>query len=258
MFRNAILYTKARIIRTPLEPLAKIVQRALGFNYRRSTPELWEVHQENEMLPLVLRKLLREDSSCVDVGCHIGSFLSLIFKFAPNGRHTAFEPVECKISWLNRTFPEATIVHAAASDRQGSSAFSEDKDRPGYSRLAENGDGYAVPTITLDDYLLNLPRVDFIKIDTEGHELQVLIGAQSVIAKFKPAIIFECGSEYEVGLNRKALYDLIVTRLNYEIFIFSDFISGKLPLTFQQFRECGLYPFRAFNFLAIPSLVTRI
>src|SRR3712207_7464568 len=34
-------------------------------------------------------------------------------------------------------------------------------------------------------------RLDFIKIDTEGNEYRVLLGAQNSIARFRPYVIFE-------------------------------------------------------------------
>ena len=44
---------------------------------------------------------------------------------------------------------------------------------------------------TLDFFIkkINLKRIDFIKIDTEGYELEVLKGAQNTIKKFKPNFI---------------------------------------------------------------------
>jgi FkbM family methyltransferase len=41
----------------------------------------------------------------------------------------------------------------------------------------------------LDDYAL--PEVDFLKIDVEGHELQVLQGAKETIARYRPRILAE-------------------------------------------------------------------
>jgi FkbM family methyltransferase len=247
-----VLFAKSRIVRTPLEGFAKYIRYTLGAVQRYKTPELWRVHQEDRLLNDILKKLLREDSCCVDVGCHIGSFLSRIYKLSPNGQHVAFEPVERKISWLKRTFPEATIIHAAVSDKTGTAGFVEDKKYPGYSHLASDGNGYEISILTLDDAIHNVARVDFIKIDTEGHELQVLKGAIETVLKFRPIIVFECGSEYNASLDRKGLYEMIVERMGYRIYTFADFISANPPLSFEQFRQCGLYPFRAFNFLATP------
>ena len=60
---------------------------------------------------------------------------------------------------------------------------------PGASRLDANGTDTTTIT-TLDSYVRekNLPRVDFIKLDVEGAELDVLRGAATTIARFKPIL----------------------------------------------------------------------
>lgn len=57
------------------------------------------------------------------------------------------------------------------------------------SRINENGAGIA-KIISLDSYVRekNLPRVDFIKMDVEGAELDILKGAATTIARFKPIL----------------------------------------------------------------------
>ena len=59
----------------------------------------------------------------------------------------------------------------------------------GSTHLDENGSETA-QIITLDDYVRekNLPRVDFIKLDVEGAELDVLKGAATTITRFKPIL----------------------------------------------------------------------
>jgi len=46
-----------------------------------------------------------------------------------------------------------------------------------------------VNVTTIDSY--NFDKIDFIKIDTEGHELYVLEGAINTIEKYKPNIFIE-------------------------------------------------------------------
>lgn len=60
---------------------------------------------------------------------------------------------------------------------------------PGASRLDLNG-SLTTTVTTLDAYVRenNLPRVDFIKLDVEGAELDVLKGAATTIARFKPIL----------------------------------------------------------------------
>jgi FkbM family methyltransferase len=58
------------------------------------------------------------------------------------------------------------------------------------SRPASDGLGVDVETQTLDDFVSanSLERVDFIKMDTEGSELEVLIGAERTVRKHRPQL----------------------------------------------------------------------
>lgn len=50
-----------------------------------------------------------------------------------------------------------------------------------------------VPCTTLDDYVRRHKRVpDLIKLDTEGSELQILLGAKNTMEIGRPIVIFEC------------------------------------------------------------------
>ncbi|CAB3751449.1 FkbM family methyltransferase [Paraburkholderia solisilvae] len=50
-----------------------------------------------------------------------------------------------------------------------------------------------VPLLTLDS--LNLPRVDFLKIDAEGYDLRVLQGAEATISRCRPFIFVEADEQ---------------------------------------------------------------
>jgi len=55
---------------------------------------------------------------------------------------------------------------------------------------AEGSDGtLSVEIIKLDD--LNLPRLDFLKLDLEGYETKAIFGAEGTIKKFNPVIMVE-------------------------------------------------------------------
>ena len=252
---------KSRLIGTPAEDFAKRIRWLLGANQRRRHPELWEFYLEELRLPLVLNKLLSENSRGVDVGSHLGSFLNLLTKHAPKGRHLAFEPITSKNVWLKTRFPEARVLPFAVSDKNGTATFEENLTRSGYSSLfhtersSNQTRSYDVQTCRLDD-VIGAERVDLIKLDVEGGELASLQGARKTISAWCPSIIFECGSEYflnEAKLSRRELYDFIVDELHYDIFCFGDFLFEKGKMSFDEFRKCGLYPFRAFNFIALPS-----
>jgi len=257
------LYLKSLIVGTPLESSAKRLRWLLGAGQRVKHPELWELYLEERRLLLILQRILSEQSCGVDVGCHIGSFLSLLMKYAPKGRHIAFEPSVRRSELLRRHFPAATIYACAVSDRSGTALFQENSSRPGYSHLqadekeqTANAVSYEVETRCLDNLLLETDRLDLIKLDIEGGELAALHGAAKVIRKFRPTIIFECGSEYDLNdkmLSRRDLYNFITKDLDYSVLTFGDFPFDKGSMTFDEFRKCGLYPFKAFNFVAVPA-----
>ena len=59
---------------------------------------------------------------------------------------------------------------------------------------AQNSDSLVTINVTtLDDYLMGmeLDSVNFIKIDVEGFEINVLKGAKKIIEKFKPSLFIE-------------------------------------------------------------------
>jgi FkbM family methyltransferase len=251
------LLVKSRIVGTPLEDLAKDWRWLLSTRQRAKHPELWELYLEEKRLPAVLKKLLEPTSCGVDVGAHIGSFLSLLVRYAPQGYHTAIEPSATKSRWLERKFPAVTVMPVAVSNENGNAVFEEDQARPGYSRLrgeAASRDAlcYEVETRRLDD--LCIKRVDLLKLDVEGAELLALRGATQLINSWRPAILFECGSEYAPEkINRRDLYHHLNEVLGYDVFSFTDFLfREKGALSFDEFRKCGIYPFRAFNFVALP------
>jgi FkbM family methyltransferase len=247
------LWIKARLVGTPIENWAKRVRWLGGVRQRMRHPELWELYLEDQRFPLALNKIIQSTSCCIDVGAHIGSFLSLLMHYAPKGRHIAVEPSPVKAKWLHKRFPAVTVLEAAISDENGYAPFQEEE-RSGYSHLAatETSTSYNVRTHRLDD--LPIERVDFLKLDIEGAELRALRGSRRLITRWQPAILFECGHEYPpMRTDRIGTYRFLTEDLDYNVYTLADFLYEKGPLTLDEFRKCGLYPFRAFNYLALPK-----
>jgi len=256
------LLIKSLVVRTRLGELAKQARWLLSAVERYTYPELWELYLEDRRMPIVLQKILKKDSCAVDVGGHVGSFLSLLIKYAPGGQHVAFEPSLTKSQWLRSRFPEVKVFPYAATDESGTAIFEEDCARSGYSALQRGNREpkakivrYEVHTCRLDDVLLEMGRFDLIKLDIEGSELAALRGAVKAIERWKPAIIFECLPERCLAgqkLSRMDLYKFLTGDLGYEIMNFTDFLFDKGEMTYDEFRKCGLYPFRGLNFIALP------
>lgn len=78
---------------------------------------------------------------------------------------------------------------------------------------SEVKDSDSVQMYTLDEGLCAESRCDLIKIDVEGAEALVLLGAAKVLEKFRPVIYIECGS--------RGLYECLrplLKELGYNIF----------------------------------------
>jgi FkbM family methyltransferase len=255
------LQLKSMLTGSALEGLAMRLRWALTAPQRIRHPELWDTYLEEDRLELILKKVLPANATGIDVGGHLGSFLVLLNKVAPQGKHAVFEASAGKGDWLRRKFPKVAVHGFAVSDQAGTALFRDNQEKPGYSALEQSqttasSEAYQVKTIRLDDILPGMERVDIIKLDIEGHELPALRGAMATIEKRQPILIFECGSQYafdDLKQDRNAIFDFVTGTLGYTVFTYVDFLHDKGPLSRDEFRKCGLYPFRAFNFIALPA-----
>lgn len=152
----------------------------------------------------VLQRVLVPTSNCIDVGALDGDFTALYRRFAPQGRHWAFEPIPAQYEKVAARFSEdagVTVVNAAVADFAGDSTFNHVVSNPSYSglqkrrydRKEEEDTNITVEVTTLDAAVPTDVKVDFIKIDVEGAELGVLQGAQRLIAASQPVVVFEFG-----------------------------------------------------------------
>jgi FkbM family methyltransferase len=250
------LYLKSCLVGTAADRALHKLRWVLGSWQRYRHPELWEIYLEGQRLHGILSRLLKPDSVCVDVGCHIGSFLKMAYDFAPIGRHIAFEPSPTKARWLRQHFPKADIFASAVGDEMGTITFHENYVAPGLSFVSSDQSALndhtarEVALCKLDDVLSDREKIDLIKIDVEGNELSVLRGAQRVIEDHRPTIIFEFGPGSDDL--RRILFEWL-TSAGYGIHTYADFLYGRGALGFDEFRRCGVYPFRALNFLAAPN-----
>lgn len=128
----------------------------------------------------------------VDVGAHCGLisfYLASQFK-----RIEAFEPVpeHCDCFERNVTAGNVTLHRVALGPTVGMVGMQTHPENSGKAFVSGAGD---VPMIALDDMLLD--KVDFLKIDVEGGETQVISGAAETIQRCRPVIWFEAKGHHE-------------------------------------------------------------
>jgi FkbM family methyltransferase len=157
-----------------------------------------------------LRKNVGRGWVCVDVGAHIGWYtVQLAWLVGPEGLVVAFEPVAVHAHRLRRNLARnglanIEVVAVALSDRSGRAALWAEEIAPGLVggksslvRRSFPGHELEVPVDTLDAYVARrgLDRIDLLKVDVEGSELEVLAGSRDVLSSRQPTVIVEFNDE---------------------------------------------------------------
>lgn len=254
------LYLKQLAVDTPISGLGQRLRWIAGSPNRRRHPELWDYYLEGRRTSTALAAVIKEHHNCVDVGAHIGSVLAEIRRLAPGGSHVAFEPVPTKARWLRKKYPDVRLIEAATSNEAGTATFFESVDVSAYSGLGrplmgKQIESYDVRLVSLDEELADVERVDFLKIDVEGNELPTLHGAANLIARDRPTMLFECGTDVQLepfGYTRADLFDFFAQR-DYAVYSVVDFVYGQAPMSCGAFVKAGTYPFRGFNYFALSA-----
>lgn len=185
------------------------------------------------------KKIIKEnvllDSNCIDIGCHKGEILEIILSQSPNGTHFAFEPLPSFYSELVKKFKnKATIFPYALSDKSGETEFHFVKNAPAYSGIQKRKYAVQEPDIEkikvqvkkLDEVIPGNVKIDFIKIDVEGGEFDVLKGGVELLKKSKPLLIFEFGKGASDFYNVKpSELFLFLSEMNYSIYTLDNFVS---------------------------------
>ncbi len=140
------------------------------------------------------RAVVRPGMVALDVGANVGAYSMLLGQWVgENGQVFAFEPAPepfdglARHTVLNHLEHVVRPVRSAVGAARTTSAFIV-ADTSGESRLAVSSDGTSgaiqVPVISLDDFCREHQLdPDFIKIDVEGAELDVLRGARETIRR---------------------------------------------------------------------------
>jgi FkbM family methyltransferase len=228
------------IIGTPLEKPARDIMRRLST--RRPTEWLIRIRRDEKNVARLLRSCLQDDSSCVDVGAHKGSFLVEFIRLAPRGTHYAFEPLPALADELRARFPGVEVLNCALSNRAGTSTFFHVPAMEAWSGLERQPypretavSEIEVELRRLDDVIGERERIDFIKIDVEGAELEVLEGAQETIRRCRPVILFEHAKVHNQNYETtpEALHDFLADTCGLAIWDLA--MTG--PFTRDRFRE---------------------
>lgn len=143
----------------------------------------------------VFKKYIKPNHVVLDVGAYIGTHSVLFSTLAK--KVYAFEPQRLVGDCLRKTIADNNInnisfYNIALHSKNGHQEFGTNND--GDASILKHrkkifNDNYFVRTKLLDNF--NFSQVDFIKIDAEGSEFDILQGAENTINEFRPVIVIE-------------------------------------------------------------------
>lgn len=154
----------------------------------------------------ILKNILKNPNLVIDIGANIGSYTSEIIGVYPAAEIHLFEPSKKNFDILNTKFSikNIHINNNALSNKSGIGQLFSDKDGSGMASLGkrrldhfdiEYKELEQVNIITFEEYwknTLNERKIDLVKIDVEGFELDVLTGFGLALNNVK-IIQFEFG-----------------------------------------------------------------
>ena len=181
-------------------------------DYRELYAAHFAVYPDNDLslLGFLKRRIQQSPGAFFDVGANMGILAASVARSLPDRSVYAFEPLPETIRRASATFAlnklsNVNLVPCAVGDKNGELTFHA---APGHSDIASvytaspREEAKAEETIvacrTLDSLVLEgiIKPACLMKMDVEGHEYKALLGAQVILARDKPALIFEYNYVY--------------------------------------------------------------
>ena len=193
-----------------------------------------------------LGEVLSRGSVFIDIGANEGFYtIYAARRVAREGRVIAMEPSPRELHRLQQNIAinrlENVVVDRRAVGRQRGTATLHvaDAEHNGQNTLGDFGhngvtaiEHIQVNLVDLDSLVAEhaLARVDVVKMDVEGSELEVLSGAEDVLHKFRPIILFELfdASLRKQGASAPAVLDFLRAR-GYRFLTFDDATGSPRP-----------------------------
>lgn len=168
---------------------------------------------------LWIKEVLEKDSVFMDVGANVGAYLYTLENHLKPENIFAFEPNPQLFKRLKRLFPKVNLFSLALSDVSTIAEFkipvingekvhtrgtlqTSIKEKNEEKTILQKVEVKPLDDLVFDEGYIekgrnaqtdkfNLKKLDFIKIDVEGNEMQTLRGAKKTIEKFKPILMVE-------------------------------------------------------------------
>ncbi|MEZ4103680.1 MAG: FkbM family methyltransferase [Candidatus Paceibacterota bacterium] len=186
--------------------------------------EIYKLGKWEPEISAVIEKYLPEGGIFLDIGANIGYHTLYAALIVGNkGKVFSFEPLprlskQIKKSLEVNRIDNVRIYETALSDKVGQADLSLVSENIGASSIKTIeherivDDKVLVEVNKLDNFTKTIEKLDVIKIDIEGNEVEALRGSKELLQKFKPVIILEFSPniyEQDFSGKTKDLYNFL-------------------------------------------------
>jgi FkbM family methyltransferase len=189
---------------------------------------MWTGVYEAPLIRL-LQSLKTAGWTCFDVGANVGAITLALAKFVgATGKVYAFEPGPPNLARLRANLAlngalaaRVEVTDAGVGCTPGELFWAEEQGNPGNALVGEHG-SHRIKIIALDDFVREhaVSKLDFVKIDVEGMEFEVMQGAAETLRRFRPMLYFETLPRYTdtgAGASFAEMHGFLVTELGYAL-----------------------------------------
>ena len=181
----------------------------------------------------IIRRFVGSGHICMDVGANVGSLsLALAQRTGSMGKVFAFEPGPLLARRFQRNvqfnprFHDIIILNEVGlSDKEGKLFWNEDMENRGNAGLLGRS-GQQVDVTTVDRFVQSncLQKLDFVKIDVEGMEFEVLSGGLETWQRFEPILYFETMHAVESILKKPLFRNIqgMLQAIGYTLYKYSN------------------------------------
>ena len=192
------------------------------------------IHAPAEPEMAVIPHLLPVGGCAIDLGANFGTYTHFLARtVGPAGQVHAVEPIPETFKALRsnvrrQKMSAVSVYNVAVSDSNGDATMSIPRYEQGGENLYEakvaateydlGVRSVQVKTERLDELFGRLGRIDFIKCDVEGHELNVLRGATDILRVHRPAWLMEVSGNPDDPESPAAEVVNLMNRASYRVF----------------------------------------